>query len=106
MHIAAKGAVSRSIYAAFCGVDYAAYWDKGQIGIVIARRRDGLTIYVQGDDARRIESELDAACTANPDGECDAVDRVLAEYEAIEEWSAFEDSRCYPSSDLMLLNYY
>jgi hypothetical protein len=105
MHIAAKGIVRRSVYAAFSGIQYAAFWDKGQLGLIVARR-DGATLYVQGDDALSLERELNAACDANPDSECDAVDRVLDRYSTIENWDTFETTRCYPSSDLMLLNYY
>lgn len=106
MHIASHGIVRRSIHAAFSGYNFAAYWDHQQLGLIVARKSDGRTIYVQGDDARTLEAELDAACTARPDDEGAAVDLVLDAYNSIEEWDTFEQTRCAPSSDLMLLNYY
>lgn len=106
MHIAAKGIVRRSIAACYCGVDYAAFTADKMGNLVIARRSDGLTLFVRGDDASNLTRELDKACAAMPDDECEAIDRTLDVYDAIETWDAFEETRCYPSSDLMLLNYY
>jgi hypothetical protein len=108
MHIASHGIVQRSLYAAYCGVHYAAYWDKGQIGMIIGRSRDDRTIYLQGDDAANLEKELDVACTScgDDDGRAmDLIDIILDAYGII-EWNEFETTRCAPSSDLMLLNYY
>src|SRR3989442_1511717 len=104
MHISTHGIVRRSIHAAFCGYEYAAYWDRGQLGLILARK-DGQTLYVQGDDAHRLERELNAACDS-ADDEGVAVDCALDAYSVIECWDAFERTRCAPSSDLMLLNYY
>ena len=106
MHIASHGLVKRSVHAAFCGYDFAAYNVDKMGSIVIARRHDGKTLYLQGDDADALPDELNNACDVAPDDECAAIDRVLDAYNVIEDWDAFADTQCAPSSDLMLLNYY
>lgn len=106
MHIASHGLVKRSVHAAFCGYDFAAYNVDKMGSIVIARRTDGMTLFFQGDDAAALSDELNNACDVSPDNEGEAIDRVLDAYSVVDDWDAFAHTQCAPSSDLMLLNYY
>lgn len=104
MHISGVGVVSRCVHAAFCGVNFAAYNDTAG-ALILARRKDWATLLIQGDDAEVVRTTLDVVCDAAGDDEgaqCDAIDRVLADYDDLEEWAR---GNPMPSSDLMLLNY-
>lgn len=111
--IISRAGNGRTIYATHWAPDFASYANAG--GWIIARTRDGASIYVQpGDEAASFESSMDSAESAAlaklaPDADSDeqdeargeAWDSVMGELFAAQEgeWLAPSDAGGAPSSD-------